>query len=299
MLPRLALIALVACGSSAAPEGLLEAHHRFESKIDPDARTTRKPVAMPPFAFQLVSYSATPGAMAAYVTPDPRDGKKHPAIVWIKGGEYQSIHDVWTRQPPENDQSAAQYRDAGVVMMFPSLRGGNDNPGRKEGFYGEVEDVLAAADYLAKLPYVDPAQLYLGGHSTGGTLVALVSAAAPKGQFRAVFSFGPTDSPEHYGKEMCPFDMKSRLELALRAPRQWLDKTHTPTFVFEGANQPSRVEELRLMAGEAKNPLVHYFPVEGATHFTVLAPINRLLAEKVLHNQVEVTAAEVAAAIRP
>ena len=41
-------------------------------------------------------------------------------------------------------------------MMFPSLRGGNDNPGAKEGFLGEVDDVIAAADFLAKQPYVDP-----------------------------------------------------------------------------------------------------------------------------------------------
>jgi hypothetical protein len=26
--------------------------------------------------------------------------------------------------------SAAAYRNAGIVMMFPSLRGGNENPGK-------------------------------------------------------------------------------------------------------------------------------------------------------------------------
>ena len=34
-------------------------------------------------------------------------------------------------------------------MMFPSHRGGIDNPGQREGFFGEVDDILAA------LPYVD------------------------------------------------------------------------------------------------------------------------------------------------
>jgi dipeptidyl aminopeptidase/acylaminoacyl peptidase len=55
------------------------------------------------------------------------------------------------------------------------LRGGNDNPGRREGFLGEVDDVLAAADHLSKLPHIDPTQIYLGGHSTGGTLALLVA----------------------------------------------------------------------------------------------------------------------------
>jgi hypothetical protein len=40
-------------------------------------------------------------------------------------------------------------------MMFPSLRGGNDNPGAREGFYGEVDDVVAASEFLARQPYVD------------------------------------------------------------------------------------------------------------------------------------------------
>lgn len=55
------------------------------------------------------------------------------------------------------------------MMMFPSQRGGNDNPGKREGFLGEADDILAATDHLEKLPHVDPDQIYLGGHSTGGT----------------------------------------------------------------------------------------------------------------------------------
>ena len=41
-------------------------------------------------------------------------------------------------------------------MLFPSLRGGNQNPGVKEGFFGEVDDLLAAANFLAKQGFVDP-----------------------------------------------------------------------------------------------------------------------------------------------
>ncbi len=36
-------------------------------------------------------------------------------------------------------------------MMYPSLRGGNKNPGYIETFLGEVDDVIAAARYLAQL----------------------------------------------------------------------------------------------------------------------------------------------------
>jgi hypothetical protein len=36
------------------------------------------------------------------------------------------------------------------------------------------------------------------------------------------------------------------------------------------------------MARTSTNPNVHFFAVEGADHFDILAPTNRLIAEKIL-----------------
>ena len=36
---------------------------------------------------------AAAGMLAAYLTPNPGDGQKHPAIVWITGGDCHSIGD--------------------------------------------------------------------------------------------------------------------------------------------------------------------------------------------------------------
>src|SRR5262249_59431771 len=114
------------------------------------------------------------GKLAAYLSPDPKDGKKLPAIVWITGGDCNTIDEgCWRQGLAKNDQSAAQYRQAGIIMMFPSLRGGNDNPGVREGFLGEIEDVVAAADFLAKQPHVDPKRIYLGGPHTCGPPVVV------------------------------------------------------------------------------------------------------------------------------
>ena len=58
-----------------------------------------------------------------------------------------------------SDQSATIFRQFGVVTLCPSYRGGNENPGFKETMLGEVEDVLAAADFLAAQPgikFVEP-----------------------------------------------------------------------------------------------------------------------------------------------
>ena len=227
----------------------------------------------------MVRYDSPVGKLSAYLTPDPGDGKKHPAIVWITGGDCNSIGEVWDDMPRNNHQNASAYRNAGIVMMFPSLRGGNDNPGKHEGFLGEVEDVLAAADYLARQDYVDPERIYLGGHSTGGTMVMLVAESTDR--FRAVFSFGPVDDVAGYPADFLPCDTSNPREIELRSPGRWLDSTHSPLFVFEGT-VGGNLQSLQTMAQASKNPLNRFFPMRGFTHFSVLAPTNELIATKIL-----------------
>jgi len=243
-----------------------------------------QPVAEPPIdLFNIVHYTSPAGNLAAYLTPSPNDGQKRPAILWITGGDCNTIDDgAWQSADPDNDQSARAFREAGIVMMFPSLRGGNTNPGYKEGFFGEVDDVLAAADYLAKQDYVDPNRIYLGGHSTGGTLALLVAESSSR--FRAVFAFGPVEDVAGYGRAYLPFDVSDSKELDLRAPGLWLHSIHNPVFVFEGAKQ-GNMDSLTTMSHTSTNPLIHFFPVRGATHFSILAPTTHLIADKILRDE--------------
>ena len=264
-----------------AAASLAEARKGFATKLTRQVATA-DPVEQPPAnVFRIVKYDAPPGKLAAYLTPDPGDGAKHPAIVWITGGDCNSIGDVWSEADPDDDQTAAAYRKAGIVMMFPSLRGGNGNPGHKEGFYGEVDDILAAADYLAAQPYVDPARIYLGGHSTGGTLALLVAECSER--FRAVFSFGPAGDVTGYDDETValPFDRRQAREVQLRAPAMWLEGIKTPTFLFEGNEQPGNRDSLNQMALAPKSPNVRFFAVKGKNHFSILAPTNQLIAAKI------------------
>lgn len=281
----LGCLVLVGCARQPRPSdtggSLVEARKGFQTKLSRKESAHHKVTKPPKDVFRLVQYDAAPGKMAAYLTPDPKDGRKHPAIVWITGGDCNTIDDVWSPAPAKNDQTAAVYRQGGVVMMFPSLRGGNENPGVREGFLGEVDDVIAAADYLAKQDYVDPKRIYLGGHSTGGTLVLLVAECTDK--FRAVFSFGPVDDPSGYGDEFTPFSTSDRSEVDLRSPGRWLHCIRTPVFVMEGAND-GNIRALRSMAKTSTNPKVHFVTANKATHFSILAPVNRLLTDKVLHD---------------
>jgi dipeptidyl aminopeptidase/acylaminoacyl peptidase len=247
-----------------------------QEKADP-------PPSPPRSIFRLVKYESPVGKLAAYVSPDPGDGKKHPAIVWITGGDCNTIDDLWKPAPRANDQTAAAYRKAGVVLMFPSLRGGNDNPGRREGFFGEVDDVLAATDFLAKQPYVDPKRIYLGGHSTGGTLAMLVAESTDR--YRAVFSFGPAATVQGYPDEYLPFDRSNSREAELRSPALWLHSVRSPLFVFEGTDGGSNIDSLQLMAKITKNPQIHFLPVRGVDHFSILAPTNEKIAAKILGDE--------------
>ncbi|MFZ6640463.1 alpha/beta hydrolase family protein [Undibacterium sp. TC4M20W] len=242
----------------------------------------RSPVgSAPDNVFQSVRYQSSVGALSALLTPDPKDGKKHPAIIWITGGDSNSIDGASLSRvkPRANDQSAAAYRKAGVVMMFPSLRGGNDNPGKHEANFGEIDDVLAAADYLAQQPWIDPARIYLGGHSTGGTLVLMVAEASKR--FRAVFSFGPVANLRDYGN-MIPvnFEKLSYAEQLVRAPYYWLPSVQSPVFIIEGVD--GNIDSLEFLRGKSRNPYIKFLSVKGASHFTILAPANDLIARKIL-----------------
>jgi Fe-S cluster assembly iron-binding protein IscA/pimeloyl-ACP methyl ester carboxylesterase len=263
---------------------LADARRGFKTTLRPRKEKAPKTLVPDPPGelFGVVRYDAPPGKLAAYLTPDPKDGKKHPAIVWITGGDCNSIDEgCWRDAGALGDQSASAYRKAGIVMMFPSLRGGNDNPGTKEGFLGEVDDVLAAAAFLRKQPYVDPDRVYLGGHSTGGTLALLTAECSDS--FRAVFSFGPTDDVLGYGLGGNPFSLTDPKEFRLRSPAQWLHSVRSPVFVIEGAGG-GNAGALRSMARKARNPKVRFFVVKAANHFTVLGPTNRLIADKILRD---------------
>lgn len=53
-----------------------------------------------------------------------------------------------------------------------------------------------------------------------------------------------------------------------------------PTFVFEGM-VGGNTDSLRTMAKDSTNANVHYLPVKGADHFSILAPVNKLIAERI------------------
>jgi dipeptidyl aminopeptidase/acylaminoacyl peptidase len=69
--------------------------------------------------------------------------RKHPAVLFLHGGFAYGMGDLEQTKP---------YRQAGFVVLTPMLRGENGQAGAFPYFYDEVDDVLAAAEYLGKQP---------------------------------------------------------------------------------------------------------------------------------------------------
>jgi acetyl esterase/lipase len=256
---------------------LAESRAAFKTKIvmKPD----RTPAPDPPRDVLIKThYRRGTAELVAYETP-PQPGARRPAIVWITGGFRWGIDaGLWKPAPRSNDQTAAALRRAGLVVMYPALRGFSGNPGKPECFLGEVDDILAAADHLAKRPDVDPARIYLGGHSTGGTLALL--AAESTDRFRAVFAFGPVADPRVYGQDGCLPEDKLPDEYALRMPAFWIREIVTPTLVIEGEHSDN-VDAFPVLQRHA-SPAVTFAAIAGADHFTVLAPATEAIGRAIL-----------------
>lgn len=261
-----------------------EERRRFVTAIGgaPNDRDRSLPPKPPDTKLARVKYRSLLGEMWAYVTPDPGDGRRHPAVVWAHGGFDFSIGDfAFEHGPPDNDQSGRGFLDAGLIVMYPSYRGNHDNPGHYEMLYGEVDDYLAAVEYVRGLPYVDPERIYLAGHSTGGTLVLL--AAALSDGYRAAFALGPVGSVQDYG-ETPPFDPEGRqaeTEWRLRSPAACIGEIRRPTLIIEGEDGNAYdARALGNIARQAGAP-VQVSIIEGRDHFNIIAPAIVRIAEQI------------------
>ncbi|WP_244584958.1 alpha/beta hydrolase family protein [Escherichia coli] len=246
-----------------------------------------KPATPPKGVLDLIYYPAKDGDMAAFITPDPKDEKKHPAVIWLVGG-YGGIGSddyFWRSHPRSNDQSASAFRKAGIVTMIPSFRGENGNPGKYEMFYGELDDLENAREYLSKLPYVDPDRIYLVGHSTGGTRALLASELPNK--YRAIFSLGGIpDLKKRVDMGPIsvdiPFNQNNQKEFRLRSPGHYISSITTPTFYFEGGRDIwPEFYDLKKQARNENIPL-HIYSIKRGDHFNIIIPTTELIAKKIL-----------------
>jgi dipeptidyl aminopeptidase/acylaminoacyl peptidase len=150
---------------------------------------------------------------------------------------------------------AKPYREAGYVVFAPMLRGENGQAGIYTLFYDEVDDVLAAGEFLKKQPYIDADHVFVAGHSVGGTLTLLAAEASKS--FRAAASI--SGSPDQIlfcryaaKKERIPFDLSAPRELEVRSPLAYAKSLKCPTRVYYGTKEPHFDKTSKRMAAVAK-----------------------------------------------
>jgi dipeptidyl aminopeptidase/acylaminoacyl peptidase len=130
----------------------------------------------------------TPAYVFEPVHLDP--GRKLPALVVVHGGfHYSFTEDIF--------EFVARAVEEGYIAVFPEYRGsrGYGAEHYDAADYGgrEVDDVLAAADYVRTRRGVDPSRVGIAGRSHGGMIALLAIQRAPKAFRAAVDVVGLTD----------------------------------------------------------------------------------------------------------
>jgi carboxymethylenebutenolidase len=137
--------------------------------------------------YTTVSYKSGSLNIAAYIYRPPGDGP-FPLIVFNHGS--RAKHE---RKSVPFEYMGDLYRAAGYAVLVPERRGYGESDGTtfSEAAGGEsgavfvdrmeeeADDVLAAADYGATLPFVDPERIGVAGYSFGG-IVAILAIARNK-----------------------------------------------------------------------------------------------------------------------
>lgn len=108
-------------------------------------------------------------------------GKRRPAVIFVHGGPVRQMLPGWHYMDYySNSYAMNQYlASRGFVVLSVNYRGGTGygqafRLAKGQGPRGasEYQDVLAARNFLARLPEVDPARLGIWGGSYGGLLTA-------------------------------------------------------------------------------------------------------------------------------
>jgi dienelactone hydrolase len=178
-----------------------------------------------------VEYPSSGGLrLKAWLARQSDTAHKLPAVLFLHGGFELGAAD-WDMAVP--------YWQAGFVLMVPMLRGENGQQGTFSFLYDEVDDVLAAADQLAKIPGVDPTRIFVAGHSAGGTLTLLAIEASQRFRAAASFDGSPDLQLLYNGSARKPgthrevvFDPKDLRELEVRSPLAYARSAKTPVRLY-------------------------------------------------------------------
>ena len=210
------------------------------------APTEWQDTVVPPEASEI-TYLSGSLRLKAWLGLPADANKKHPAVLYLHSG-FDFSKDSWDLVRP--------FREAGYVVMLPTVRGENGQHGVFTLYYDEVSDVMSAADYLKNLPQVDSNRLFVTGYSVGGTLTMLASELYP--HFRAAASISGTPDVATYLKYAgrapynAPFDPADAREALIRSPLAWAENVKCPIRLYYGTEEDYFAIATPAMASAAK-----------------------------------------------
>jgi dienelactone hydrolase len=200
--------------------------------------------------FSKIKYRSRAGDMdvPAYLfAPTTKRGARgHAAMVWVHGG----VHGDWGATMLPFVKEAVER---GYVIVTPDYRGSNGYGAAHYNAidYGgkELDDVMAAYDYLKTLPYVDPDRVGIMGWSHGGFITSHLvmrdetpfkAAAAIVPVTNLVFRLG-YKGPNYQRsfatqQSLRGLPHEKREEYIKRSPLYQVEKLHIPILVHVATN---------------------------------------------------------------
>jgi dipeptidyl aminopeptidase/acylaminoacyl peptidase len=235
--------------------------------------------------FRKVSYRSTDGLMIPAYVFEPLTPGRYPAIVDVHGGQHGSVS---SRSLPRT----IEWVQSGYVILAPDYRGSS---GYSESYYNkadyggeEIDDMLAAVDYLEAQPSVLKGRIGIIGGSHGGYNALMAIIRYPQRFRAAVDLFGPTDlvyrltaTPEEnantapgdveYFATMVGKTIKEAPELyEERSPRYLADRIKIPLLILHGENDGIvKLQESLWLVEELEksgNTQFEFEIIEGANH---------------------------------
>ncbi len=176
----------------------------------------------------------------------PSNGQ-HPAIVYVHGGP--------TAQTVNSFNRVVQYvANQGYIVIAPNYRGstGYGKEFQEANLFdmggGDLQDVLAAADWIKQSGYVDPKKLILMGASYGGYMTMMGVTKAPEVWAAGVpivpfvnwFTEIQNEDPVLQQSDLATMGdpEKNKALYEDRSPINFIDKVQAPLLLLAGGHDP-------------------------------------------------------------
>jgi dipeptidyl aminopeptidase/acylaminoacyl peptidase len=178
------------------------------------------------------------------IKPRDPEGRRYPVIIYNRGG----LLDVGKIDAP-NIMDFYELAANGFVVLASQYRGNDGGEGLEEFGGADVGDVVTLVSLAASLPYADPKNIFLYGHSRGGmmTFLALargvpVNAAAVVGGIYDLEGLMEAMKQRMAGvanrvmKLIPDYPSRGAAALAERSVMQWPEKVTVPLLMVHGAD---------------------------------------------------------------